>query len=279
MGGRASAPRFSVVTLPARSGDRELRLWERASPEGRRGTQGRALGAASRRCQASPGVPEGGWRKMRDLLPPLSSNILSGEVGSRYWERMYKSESDAWRRSAAAVFPLRKCRRRRLSLRGDASRKPLSSSRLLLELGRHRLPRVSRSGGDVMDAPRGGRAGLAAPAPPHSAGGPAPGAAAARAAGGWLGPGAPCVLPLAFTPRAAGRGVPEPGPGRPTSGSAARLRLRGREGRMALCALSWKAKARTCEFVQRADDTETLITLELLLIRRSGAGFGFVFIC
>lgn len=86
-----------------------------------------------------PRLAEGGWRKLRDLLPPLSLYVFSREVRSRYWEGMYKSESDAWRRSAAAVFPLRKCRRR-LSLKGDASRKPLSSSRLLLEQGRQWLP-------------------------------------------------------------------------------------------------------------------------------------------
>lgn len=140
-----------------------------------------------------PGAPEGGWRKMRDLLAPLSSNTFSGEVSSCSWERMYKSESDAWRRSAAAVFPLRKCRRRRLSLGGDASRKPLSSCRLLLELGRHRLPGVSGSGGGVMDARRGGRAvwqPLPRPAPPRAPPRPPPlparpvaGSARARPAG------------------------------------------------------------------------------------------------
>lgn len=170
---------------------------------------------------------------------------------------MFKSESDAWRRSAAAVFPLRKCRRR-LSLKGDASRKPLSSSRLLLELGRHWLPRVSRSGGGVMDARRGGRARLAAPAPPRAPPRPPPPPLPlpARPLGGWArARPASCPLPL---PPLRGLGVLSCAPQvlvRPG------LRLRGREGRMALRCLSGKAKVRTCGFIQRADDDETLWSL------------------
>lgn len=172
MGGRANAPHFSVATLPARNGFQELRFWSEQAPRGAAAPRGERW-EPPRAGARLPGVTEGGWRKMRDLLPPLSSYVFSREVGSRYWERKCKSESDAWRRSAAAVFPLRKCRRRRLSLKGDASRKPLSSALLLLELGRHWLPRGSRSGGGVMDARRGGRASLAAPAPPRR--GPRPG--------------------------------------------------------------------------------------------------------
>lgn len=165
-----------------------------------------------------PGVAGSGWREMRDLLPPLSSYVFSREASSRCGERLYKSESDAWRRSTAAVFPLPKCRHR-LSLKGDASRKPLSSSRLLLKLGRHWLPRVSRSGGvrNGCSARRARPSGSPCPAPPRR--GPRPGPRRCRCSCGlWLAwPGSARHLAPGLYLRAAGRGVPEPRPVRPRS--------------------------------------------------------------
>lgn len=60
MGGRANAPHFSGASLPARSSDRELRLWEPASPEGPRGIRGRARGAASAGASLPPPPPPPG---------------------------------------------------------------------------------------------------------------------------------------------------------------------------------------------------------------------------
>lgn len=139
--------------------------------------------------------------------------------------------------------------RRRRSLGGDASRKPLSSSRLPCRARAPLAPRSAQvwrrhNGCSARRARPSGSPRPAAPAPPRRRPRPDP-AAAARGALGCLGRGGPCIRPRPHPrpARAAGCRVPDPraarpGPGRPPGCASAGVREAGarcseREGRSA----------------------------------------------
>lgn len=132
-----------------------------------------------------------------------------------------------------------------------------------------------------MDAPRGGRARLAAPAPPRPAEGPAPApapaAAAAPVAFSWLGPGAPGILPLAFTPARQGAesrnpSLCAPGPSWPRATPRWAWEEDGaprseREGKSAHLGVH-----------PESGQGDTVITLELLLIKAQELVSAFLFV-
>lgn len=89
MGGVANAPGFSVAALPARSGDQELRFWERASPEAR---SGHFLADAENRLEQCLATGVDGWLEEDEGPPPLSFTFPV-----HFIQRETKSVSDAWR--------------------------------------------------------------------------------------------------------------------------------------------------------------------------------------
>lgn len=256
-----NALRFSAATHPARHGGPGLPFWERASPE----TAPRHPGAsAGKRLEQVPGSPErmGGSYRKKGHPPflPFSRTRSIGEVSSATGSARV-SQSDVWRRSAAAVFPFVNTVAA-LPLR---RRFPIAPLLLPVPSGARAPPapwsaQVWRRRNGCFGL-RARQSGIPLPAPPRPTGGPAPAPAAASPAPGWLRRGRPASCsspspppPASPTPaREAERRVPELRPACPGSWLAVRLRLCGREGPLALGALSGKAKARTCGLAQRAD--------------------------
>ena len=256
-----NALRFSVATHPARRGGPGLPFWKRASPEAAPRHPGASAGKRLEQVPGSlerMGVVTG--RRGAPLSPLFPHTFYRGGQFRLLGARVL-SQSDVWRRSAAAVFPFVNAVAA-LPLR---RRFPIAS---LLPP----VPSVARAPPALWSAQvwrrcngcfgrRARQSGSPFSAPPRPADGPAPASATARASPGWLGPARPASRsspspppPASPTPaREAERRVPEPRPACPGSSLAAGLRLCGREGRLALGALSGKAKARTCGLVQRAD--------------------------